>query len=76
MVFDRTKSYTYEDVESGEITYSENILSDALDILSLVTEIPRSEIAEYILNTYGGSFENAIIMAFINTDWKKLAKLD
>lgn len=75
MVFDRTKTYTYEDVESGEITYSESILSDALDIISLVTEIPRSEVAQYILDTYGGSLENAIIMAFINTNWKKLAEL-
>lgn len=75
MVFNMAKSYTYEDVKSEEITYSEIIISDALDIISVGRDIPRDKVGQWVLDTYGGSLENAIINAFINMDWKKLAGL-
>ena len=75
MVFDRTKVYVYEDVESSIIETNELVISDALNIISFGRDVERYKVAQWVLDTYGGSLENAIIMAFINIDWGKLDKM-
>ncbi len=66
-MFDRTRSYSYDDVESKEITYEEFICSQNLDFIAKRKKVLRSKIAEYILHTYGGILEIAILDYYRNT---------
>ena len=60
------KSYTYDDVENLVITYSEFIMSKALDIISKTQKIDRKKVGDWVLDTYGGTLEIAIIDYYRN----------
>jgi len=58
--FDAKISYRYEDVETGKVKYDEYIVSGALDTIATAWKAPRDEVADKLVDKYGGTLENAI----------------